>query len=277
MDTVRFDTLVRAWTTPGSRRAVLRGLATGALAGLLGRDPRVGSAAPAPKGGSRRHAQSAALGRCIAPVATPQAGCLSDADCPAEQVCSVPDAACVPPCRTDPDCAVGRRCLEDQCVEIACAGDADCPAELVCAVHIAACVPACADDTFCASDQTCVDGGCVETGCATDDDCAAGQVCRVPACDWTGTWSTNWGEMRLVQDGGVVRGDYDWDQGQIDGTLDGEVLRGMWTEVPSRQPPRDAGDLEFTMAEDCQSFTGRWRYGSSEGWRQRWDGERRTE
>ena len=99
---------------------------------------------------------------------------------------------------------------------------------------------------------------------------------QVPSttCQWTGTWDTEFGPLRLTQSGDTVSGDYDWDQGQISGTVSGNVLRGTWNEAPSRQPPTDAGEVALTMRDDCQSFTGQWRYGSSEPWRTGWFGQR---
>jgi hypothetical protein len=99
---------------------------------------------------------------------------------------------------------------------------------------------------------------------------------QVPSttCQWTGTWDTEFGLMRLTQSGDTVSGDYDWDQGQISGRVIGDTLSGTWNEAPSRQPPTDAGGVELTMRGDCQSFTGRWRYGSSEAWRTGWFGQR---
>jgi hypothetical protein len=92
-------------------------------------------------------------------------------------------------------------------------------------------------------------------------------------CRWTGTWSTTFGTMRLTQSDVTVSGDYEHDQGQIRGTVTGRVLSGTWDEAPSRQPPGDAGEIEFTMADDCQSFTGRWRYDSGGDWQPGWDGQ----
>jgi hypothetical protein len=92
-------------------------------------------------------------------------------------------------------------------------------------------------------------------------------------CRWAGTWSTSYGTMRLTQSDDTVSGDYEHDQGQIRGMVSGRVLSGTWTEVPSRQPPSDAGEIEFTMADDCQSFTGRWRYDSSGELQPGWDGQ----
>ena len=94
-------------------------------------------------------------------------------------------------------------------------------------------------------------------------------------CIWTGAWRTSYGMIRLTQQNdGTVRGDYDWDEGQISGTITGNVLNGMWNEAPSREPPSDAGQLQFTMADDCQSFAGQWRYGSSGAWATDWGGVR---
>src|SRR5688500_2798952 len=83
------------------------------------------------------------------------------------------------------------------------------------------------------------------------------------ACTSTGAWDTAFGEMRLTQSGSTVTGDYAWDEGRLSGTATGNVLNGAWTEAHSRQPPDDAGDFAFTMADDCRSFTGTWRYGST--------------
>jgi hypothetical protein len=98
---------------------------------------------------------------------------------------------------------------------------------------------------------------------------------EVAACTWTGDWRTSYGMIRLTQQGnGTVTGDYDWDQGQISGIINGNVLNGTWNEAPSRQAPTDAGQLQFTMADDCQSFAGQWRYGSSGDWSTDWGGVR---
>jgi hypothetical protein len=92
---------------------------------------------------------------------------------------------------------------------------------------------------------------------------------------WTGKWeSKEWGTMELTQTGGSVTGTYTWDEGRIDGTVNGNVLRGIWSESPSYAPPDDAGDFEFILSPDGNSFTGKWRYGSSGDWEGDWSGER---
>jgi hypothetical protein len=79
---------------------------------------------------------------------------------------------------------------------------------------------------------------------------------------WTGTWSTNFNEMRLVQTGGTVEGRYDYDDGHLTGTVSGNVLKGRWDEAPTRQGP-DAGPFEFKLSADGRSFTGTWRHESN--------------
>lgn len=93
-------------------------------------------------------------------------------------------------------------------------------------------------------------------------------------CDWTGTWNTDYGQMVLQQSGSTVTGTYTSNQGQIKGTVSGSKLTGTWSEVPSRTPPDDAGDFEFTISDDCNSFSGNWRYGSTGGWSGGWSGTR---
>ena len=111
--------------------------------------------------------------------------------------------------------------------------------------------------------------GCV-TGCTQQ----AGQEEQSQDI-WTGTWeSKEWGTMELTQTGSSVTGTYTWDQGKIDGAVYGNALKGTWSEAPSYAPPADAGDFEFTLSSDGNSFTGKWRYGSSGDWEGDWTGER---
>ena len=94
-----------------------------------------------------------------------------------------------------------------------------------------------------------------------------------PSSCWTGSWKTNFKTMRLQQSGSSVSGNYEWDNGSITGTVSGNTLTGTWSETPSYRPPNDAGDFEFTMAEDCNSFAGHWRYDSTGTWND-WGGTR---
>jgi len=97
----------------------------------------------------------------------------------------------------------------------------------------------------------------------------------VSARTFAGTWTTDWGNMRLRQSGTHLEGDYDHEQGRITGEVAGNVLTGAWSEAPSYQPPQDGGELQFTLSADGNSWTSRWRYGSTGEWRTNWNGTRK--
>ena len=78
-------------------------------------------------------------------------------------------------------------------------------------------------------------------------------VVLAQSCDWTGTWDTNAGQMVLQQSDNIVTGslgDY-----QAQGTVSDNHLTARWETSGA------TGDLDFTMATDCQSFSGNWPYG----------------
>jgi hypothetical protein len=140
-------------------------------------------------------------------------------------------------------------------------------------------LPAAASDVYLMTgflDTTLVNGRLLEYDSFATWPVAAAGAQAVPqaACQWTGDWDTPYGALRLTQNGTGVTGDYDWDQGRISGEAQGSVFRGAWNEAPSRQAPSDAGDLQFTMNANCQSFTGQWRYGTTGEWNFDWSGQR---
>lgn len=93
-------------------------------------------------------------------------------------------------------------------------------------------------------------------------------------CSWSGQWSSNWGSMEFVQRGRTVNGGYTHDQGRINGKLYNNKLVGTWSEAPTYSLPNDSGSVEFTMSDNCRSFTGRWRYGFEGGWSEDWKASR---
>jgi hypothetical protein len=92
--------------------------------------------------------------------------------------------------------------------------------------------------------------------------------------NWSGSWLCGqWGTLTIAQSGDVVTGTYTYDSGRLKGNVGGNKLFGTWSEAPSYSIPNDAGDVEFTMSADGNSFTGRWRYGFSGDWRT-WNGHK---
>jgi hypothetical protein len=103
----------------------------------------------------------------------------------------------------------------------------------------------------------------------------SGSSGRALANPWTGTWDTEWGVMTLTQSGSQVTGTYPHDTGHIAGTVTGNLLKGRWTELPTRKGPSDAGAVELTMSADGKTLTGRWNYaGSPTSWNTNWNGTR---
>jgi len=95
--------------------------------------------------------------------------------------------------------------------------------------------------------------------------------------NWSGQWDCGiWGVLTLTQSGDQVTGTYTYQGGILTATATGEngnTLVGTWSEDPTHMPPKDAGDIEFTISADGNSFTGHWRYDSSGSW-QSWEGQR---
>lgn len=94
------------------------------------------------------------------------------------------------------------------------------------------------------------------------------------SCSWAGNWNTYFGNMTLTQSGNEVVGTYEADNGRINGTVIGNRLVGTWSDAPVYSPPTQAGDIEFNLSQDCNSFSGRWRYGSEGNWTNNWSGTR---
>ncbi len=78
---------------------------------------------------------------------------------------------------------------------------------------------------------------------------------RPKAKDFTGLWRSASGPMRLTQTGDKVRGTYLWaGAGSIEGTLKGKVLTFTYTESTGAK-----GGGTFTLADDADSFAGKWK------------------
>ena len=90
-----------------------------------------------------------------------------------------------------------------------------------------------------------------------------------------GYYNTSFGQMTLQQQGNQIYGTFSPKNGRIEGTLEGNVFRGNWSQAPSYQPPNDAGDFAFTFSNDGLAFNGNWRYGYQGPWQNSpWNGQR---
>ncbi|MBK7098240.1 MAG: hypothetical protein IPH58_07635 [Sphingobacteriales bacterium] len=72
-----------------------------------------------------------------------------------------------------------------------------------------------------------------------------------------GTFKTDFGEMKLTQDGNTVKGTYNYKDGRIEGILNDRTLTGMWYQSNGR------GRIVFVFNNDFSSFAGKWSYNDS--------------
>jgi hypothetical protein len=94
------------------------------------------------------------------------------------------------------------------------------------------------------------------------------------AASFAGHWhSPQWGDHYIVVDGNTVKIIYEHLDGRVVGTVDGSTLTGWWTEAPSRQPPAQAGEVEFTVTGtgDTRAIHGTWHHGTDSATRDDWD------
>lgn len=88
------------------------------------------------------------------------------------------------------------------------------------------------------------------------------------AISFTGNYTTTYGAMRLTQTGNRVTGSYSYTDGSsLTGTVSGNTMTFTYTE------PAASGEGKFILAEDGNSFTGRWRARGQAEWSD-WTGTR---
>ena len=91
---------------------------------------------------------------------------------------------------------------------------------------------------------------------------------EAPAPTYAGLWETSYGRMRLSQEGSTVSGEYSYTStSTIAGEVEGDRLTFEYSEGETQ------GEGWYELAEDGESFLGRWRENGSERWRQ-WRGTR---
>jgi hypothetical protein len=127
------------------------------------------------------------------------------------------------------------------------------------------------------------DGGSSDTAVTGNQNDTGGSENAVPSpiptpaqatgCDWNGRWKTNYAGLTLTQTGSQVTGTYGLMGETMEGTVSGNTFQGTWKN-PSYSASTNTGDMELTIAADCNSFTGRWRFGSEGDWDGIWEGTR---
>lgn len=87
-----------------------------------------------------------------------------------------------------------------------------------------------------------------------------------PVQTWSGIWYTDRGKLTLNQNGIYVYGSYG-SNNTIEGVVTGNKLIGTYKEHDS------AGELEFVISSDGESFDGKYNYNNKRNWKE-WDGKR---
>ena len=89
----------------------------------------------------------------------------------------------------------------------------------------------------------------------------------------SGHWSGAWGSLVLRKKGNRVLGAYGHDQGALIGNWQNGQLIAWWSEMPSREAPKDAGEVEFKFRREGNLFLleGRWRKGNQGVWKTDWN------
>lgn len=104
--------------------------------------------------------------------------------------------------------------------------------------------------------------------------CLAGMACSLAAAeaDFAGDWDTTYGSLLLKVEGKIAVGTYGMPGGAVNdlkGEIDGRKLTFSYSE------PSVAGDGQFLLSDNRQSFSGQWREKGGTDWSS-WEGRRRV-
>jgi len=78
-----------------------------------------------------------------------------------------------------------------------------------------------------------------------------------PGATFAGVWDSNWGQMRLMQQGGHVHGTFQgFRSGSLSGDANGNLYVFRWTEYKTSQ----LGRGYLVMSPDGKALEGRWGY-----------------
>lgn len=81
--------------------------------------------------------------------------------------------------------------------------------------------------------------------------------------DVTGKWDSNWGRLVLTQTGPKLSGTSDYNDGRLEGTVDGDLILFDWVQPgnPSEARQEAFGKGWFRISQDGLRLEGKWGYG----------------
>lgn len=84
------------------------------------------------------------------------------------------------------------------------------------------------------------------------------QLTKTPLPDVSGTYETNYNDFHLRQQGTSVTGCYEWDQGLLNGGIEGRIMKFTWRETGQKGP------AVMIFTSDGEKFFGLWWYEGAE-------------
>lgn len=98
------------------------------------------------------------------------------------------------------------------------------------------------------------------------------QLTQTPFPDASGTYRTNFGDFHLKQEGTSVTGCYEYNDGLLNGGIEGRVMKFTWTEGEKRE---NRGPATMVFSPDGKQMFGLyWHDGDTSGTGGIWDGEK---
>jgi hypothetical protein len=95
-----------------------------------------------------------------------------------------------------------------------------------------------------------------------------------PPTELEGHWFGDYGHLYMRIEGRQVRVVYDWNDGRIIGRIDGDVIRGWWTQAPSRKASAGVAEFRIVRRSGKLLLDGRWGHGNEEPTLENWDLEK---
>ncbi len=84
------------------------------------------------------------------------------------------------------------------------------------------------------------------------------QLTKTPLPDVSGTYQTNYNDFHIRQQGTSVTGCYEYDQGLLNGGIEGRIMKLTWRETGQKGP------AVMIFTSDGEKFTGLWWYEGKE-------------
>jgi len=97
------------------------------------------------------------------------------------------------------------------------------------------------------------------------------QLTQTPLPDVSGTYETNYNDFHLRQQGTSVTGCYEWDEGVLNGGIEGRIMKFTWQESDGKGP------AVMVFTSDGEKFFGLWWYEGQESAAGTWDGMKKSQ